>query len=178
MAHYETLMLLRTEATNDEFAALEQQLETLASESGGSSISFDRWGKYRLAYPIKKCDYGVYTLARYEVPLEKAKQLNDDFDMFIKIKSNDAVLRHVTIRLDHDGSREYGKPEPIDSGGQRNLDTFIRENRMEGIIGTDVKAPTSSAQVEKKPEAVSSPSAKSTADLREASDKETTPEGE
>jgi small subunit ribosomal protein S6 len=131
-------MLARTEITNDELSTVEDQFEKLASTAKGSVISFDRWGKYRLSYPVKKNDYGVYILARYELDPQAVLDTLKELDLFFKIKCNDIIMRYATIKLDPDVPLSYQKPEPID-GGASNLDTFIKEHKMEGILGTDVE---------------------------------------
>ena len=67
MMRYELLMLSVPEITLDEAKTLETHLERVIREAKGTIISFDRWGKYRLAYPVKKNDYGVYFLTRFEL---------------------------------------------------------------------------------------------------------------
>ncbi len=140
MVKYETLMLLRTEITGDELAIIEQQFEDLVAQASGSMVCFDKWGKYRLAYPVQKSDYGIYVLARYRVPQGALVLLAKELSLFFKIKCSDVVMRFVTVKLDDDVPIAYIKPEPVDSGGRKNLDMFIKENKMEGIIGTDVAA--------------------------------------
>ena len=54
MINYETLMLARTEITDDEINALERQMDKMASSHKGKMTLFDRWGKSKLAYPVKK----------------------------------------------------------------------------------------------------------------------------
>ena len=66
MLRYEALMLAVPEITQDEVKNLESQFEGAVSGSKGAMLSFERWGKYRLAYPVKKNEYGVFFLARCE----------------------------------------------------------------------------------------------------------------
>ena len=59
-------MLTVPEITADETKSIEQQFDRVVADKKGTMVSFERWGKYRLAYPVKKNDYGVYFLARFE----------------------------------------------------------------------------------------------------------------
>jgi len=68
MLKYETLILSVPEATTDEANKMESQVNKIIEANKGKLISFDRWGKYRLAYPVKKNKYGVYFLTRFEIP--------------------------------------------------------------------------------------------------------------
>lgn len=149
MINYETLMLTRTEMTDDEFSALERQMDKIVSGKKGRITVFDKWGKYKLAYPVKKNVYGVYVLARYEVPEEELSSLFSEIDSLFRIKYNELVMRHVTVRLEDGVSMAYKYPEPIGSHGTSNLESFIKENKMKGLIDTPVEG---KASAEKKAE--------------------------
>ena len=140
---YETLMLLSTEMTNDELAAIEQQFEHLISQAKGEMFSFDKWGKYHLAYPVNKNDYGVYVLTRYNLPQGALADITKELNHFFKIKCSDVVMRFVNKRLDEDAPKDYIKPEPVDSGGRKSFDSFIKDNKMQGILSTDVSTSAS-----------------------------------
>ena len=53
--------------TADEMTNFEKQYEKLVKDSNGTVISFEKWGKCRLAYPVKNNEYGVYYLTRFEM---------------------------------------------------------------------------------------------------------------
>ena len=141
MVNYETLMLARTEITDDELRALERSFDKLVTDQKGKVSVFDKWGKYKLSYPVQKNVYGIYILARYQV--DEKSDLKDFFkeiDLLFRIKYNELIMRHVTIRMDGEMSLTYKHPEPINShGGTSNLDSFIKENKMEGLIDTPVE---------------------------------------
>lgn len=137
MLQYETLILSNTHITKDELSMIEDHFDKTTANVGGRVRSFDKWGKYRLAYPVKRNDYGIYTLVRFEVPKANSTQIFKDLDSFLKIKCNEIVLRSVTVKLDSEVSLDYKRPEPVD-GRSGNLDTFLKENKMEGILNSDV----------------------------------------
>lgn len=139
MINYETLMLVCTEITGDEISALESQIDKIVTGKKGQMTLFDKWGKYKLAYPVKKSMYGVYILARYELPEDQLSSFFSDIDTLFRIKYNELVMRHVTLKLADDVSSVYKYPEPIGSHGTSNLDSFIKENKMKGLIDTPVK---------------------------------------
>src|ERR1700689_4401514 len=115
MLSYETLFLVRTEASADDISAIEKHLDTLLSAKLGKLTSFDKWGKYRLAYSIDKQSHGVYILARYQMPSKDAGTLLKELDTFVKIKCHETVMRHVNIRLKLNAPSSYIKPDPIDA---------------------------------------------------------------
>lgn len=136
MIRYETLLLARTEITNEETSMIESQLDRLVSDAKGKLNLFDKWGKYRLAYPVNKSTNGVYMLARYEIPYEQTKNIIQEFDRFLKIKCNEVIMRHVNIRLDKDAPTTYIKPDPIEVSRRGSFDSFFKENKIENLLNS------------------------------------------
>jgi small subunit ribosomal protein S6 len=133
---YETLFLVRTEATDEETSMLEKSLDKVVSEANGKVSTFDKWGKYRLAYPVNKNNNGVYILARYQVPADKAEKILTEFDTFLKIKCHELVLRHVNIKLKPNAPATYLKPDPIEMSRSGSLDSFLKENKIENLLSS------------------------------------------
>ena len=118
MKHYETLMLLPVSATPNDFALIEKQLRTLVKAANGSVAAFDKWGRYRLAYPINKQEYGCYVLARYEVA--EVQVFFQKLESFLKIKCVDTVVRYVHVNLTAAQYAEpYIKPEAMEGAQNR-----------------------------------------------------------
>ncbi|MBU4269975.1 30S ribosomal protein S6 [Candidatus Dependentiae bacterium] len=136
MLRYETLMLTNSHITKDEINMLESFFDKLAANFSGKMFAFDNWDKQRLAYTVKKNDYGTYVLVRYELPLESLTAFFKELDSFFKIKCNEIVLRNVTVKLDPKKTLEYRKPESVTSRSG-NLDSFIRENKMDKFLDSD-----------------------------------------
>jgi small subunit ribosomal protein S6 len=109
---YETLMLTVPEITQDESKALETIFDRTVQASKGAMVSFERWGKYRLAYPVNKNEYGVYFLARFEVT--PASKLVDEIRTLFAIKLNDVVMRSVTTRLEEKDPLTYQRPKSLE----------------------------------------------------------------
>ncbi len=136
MVRYETLLLAIPEITKDETASLERNIEQSIKKAKGSVISFERWGKYRLAYPIRKNEYGVYFLIRFEVDDEQCAELLHDLNFLFSFKKADIVMRSMITSLEPNQSLSYQKPESLEDTPSRDVDSFLRENKMEGLIKT------------------------------------------
>ncbi|MBL4587804.1 30S ribosomal protein S6 [Candidatus Babeliales bacterium] len=134
---YETLMLTRTEITNEEIAMLEKSIAKIVTDADGLMDKFDKWGKYRLAYPVEKNDYGVYFLARYKVPTEKVSAMVKELALFFRIKCNEIVMRHVNVRLEDNAPEQYKKPESVDTAGTASVDEFLKEHKIDSMIDLD-----------------------------------------
>ncbi len=133
MLRYELLMLAVPEITQDEIKGLETLIEKTIQDAQGSVLSFDRWGKHRLAFPVRKSDYGVYFLVRFE--MKKTEPLLGEIASLFSIKLTTIVMRHVVTRLDLDKSLAYERPVSVEDAPARDVDSFLRKNKMGGLIG-------------------------------------------
>jgi small subunit ribosomal protein S6 len=131
MFRYEILMLAVPEITQDEIKQLEDRLEKTIESFKGSIISFERWGKYRLAYSIKKNDYGVYILVRFEIN-EKPTALLEELKTIFAVKLNEIVMRHMITKLDPTASLAYNRPHSLEDAPPREVGSFMRDNKGEG----------------------------------------------
>ncbi len=151
MVRYETLILAAPEITQDETSKLEKQFAEQVKKAQGSLTSYDRWGKYRLAYPIRHNDYGVYFLSRYEIdPANVAEFINELRKLFI-YKFENVVMRQMTTRLEGD-DLSYTKPDSLEETPTGDVNSFLRENKMEGLLSS-----VSKEKDEKKPVAEAAP---------------------
>lgn len=135
MLRYEALFLVVPEITTDEANTIESQLEKIINDSKGNVISYDRWGKYKLAYPVRKYDYGIYYLVRFEVNNENKAQLLESLRTLFAVKYIDLIMRYFISRLDINAPLEYKRPDSLEDTPTRDVDTFLKENKMSGLIG-------------------------------------------
>lgn len=126
MIRYETLILAVPEITNDEAATIEKTLAAAISQAQGNVISFERWGKFKLAYQINKNDYGVYYLVRYEVSNENKTALANQIQELFAVRLNTLVMRHMTSVLDARKGLEYTRPQSLEEAPEVDT-TSMRE---------------------------------------------------
>lgn len=128
MARYEILFLTVPEVTADEAANVEKQVDKLVADAQGKVLSYERWGKYRLAYPIRDYEYGVYYLVRFDIqdPQKKESLLRDLRTLF-QVKFVDLVMRHTVVALDPRVSLDYKRPESLEEVPTKEMDTFLKE---------------------------------------------------
>ena len=134
LSRYETLLLVSTDVTDDELNMIEKNFDLISANAKGKISRFDKWGKYRLAYPVNKSAYGVYVLVRYELPKETAPKALPEIETLLKVKCNEIVWRHVTIKLKPNAPQSYNKPEPVDVARTNNIDSMLKENRMGNLL--------------------------------------------
>ncbi|MCL5874869.1 MAG: 30S ribosomal protein S6 [Candidatus Dependentiae bacterium] len=127
MITYEVLILTVPTITQDETKNLETQCERVIKENKGNTISFERWGKYRLAYPVKKNDYGVYFLARFES--EEPGVIVEAIRTLMTVRLNDLVMRHMATLLDPKRSLAYQRPQSLEEAPVREVGGFMADKR-------------------------------------------------
>lgn len=127
MLRYEVLILVTTEVTQDEAANLEKQVSGLVKNAQADLISYERWGKYRLAYPVAKKDYGVYYLVRFAVDNKNLQSLLAAMKELLAVKFNTIVLRFMMNQLSAKGSLEYTRPQSLEEMPQ-DVEAIIKDN--------------------------------------------------
>lgn len=126
MLRYEALMLAVPEITQDETKTIESQIQGVIKNAGGSTLSFERWGKYRLAYPIKRNEYGVYFLVRFEA--EEVGALLKELQSLFVMRLNDLVMRNMIISLEGKRSLEYQRPHSLEEAPPKEAGFFRERN--------------------------------------------------
>lgn len=136
LRQYEALLLTVPEITGDEIKHLETQLDKVVKAGTGSTISFERWGKYKLAYEINKSDYGVFFLMRFEVP--QGTTIINDMKTLLKVKLNNVIMRDMISVLDPKQPLTYQRPRSLEEAPVREADGFPRENnKIPGFFSAD-----------------------------------------
>lgn len=133
MFRYEILFLAAPEITKDESEGIKGHFSKTIRSHKGEMISFERWGKYRLAYPVNKNEYGVYFLTRFEVDATNKNPLLAALKEAFVFKFNTVVMKSCFEKLDPTASLEYRRPESLEDNPQ-DVDTFLKRNEMEGLL--------------------------------------------
>lgn len=134
MIRYEGLFLTTPQITQDEMQQLEAAIEKIIQQNKGSVLSFERWGKYKLAYPVKKNEYGIYFLTRFDVPKENTALA--DIKMLFAVKLHTFVMRSMFTHLASDQSLAYQRPKSLEEMPSRDVDSFLKENKMTGFLAS------------------------------------------
>ncbi len=135
MNRYEILLLTVPDMTEDESGAIERGIEKIIKSVPGSVLlSYDKWGKCKLAYEIGKHEYGLYFLIRME--LADPKKLFEEVRGFLTMKYNESVIRFLTKKLDPREPLVYQRQEVVEDTSTRDVGDFLRKNKMEGLLSS------------------------------------------
>lgn len=119
MRHYEIVFIVHPDQS-EQVPAMIERYRAMVSTGGGTIHRLEDWGRRQLAYPIQKIHKAHYVLLNIECEQPVLNELENAF------RFNDAVLRHLTVRMDEAVSapspmmREEKKSasrDPLDFGG-------------------------------------------------------------
>ncbi|MBS3934578.1 MAG: 30S ribosomal protein S6 [Sulfuritalea sp.] len=102
MRHYEIVFIVHPDQS-DQVPAMIERYKTLVTGSDGAIHRIEDWGRRQLAYPIQKVHKAHYVLMNIECNNNTLAELEHAF------KFNDAVLRHLTVKMD----RAETAPSPM-----------------------------------------------------------------
>ena len=89
---YELVLIISPDGTEEDIEATVDKVSRFITEKGGTISDIERWGKRRLAYPIKHFTDGRYFLAKFNMEPAFGKELE------ASLKISEEVLRHLLIR--------------------------------------------------------------------------------
>ena len=90
---YEMVLIISPEVADENFDGAIDNISQVITGKGGTIPEVDRWGKRKLAYPIKHFIEGSYVLTRFKFRPSLSKELEANLQI------SDEVLRHLLIRL-------------------------------------------------------------------------------
>ncbi len=93
MREYELTVIFRPEIAEEEMPAEIEKVSQMISQKGGVVGEVNRWGRKRLAYPIKRCREGNYVLTPFKMDPTSALELDKN------LESSERILRHLLVRL-------------------------------------------------------------------------------
>lgn len=91
MRSYELIFILTPELEEEALEASINRFTGLIEKDGGEIVKVDKWGKRRLAYPIKERHEGYYVIVNFKA----LPEVSHEVARVLKISDN--VLRHIII---------------------------------------------------------------------------------
>ena len=93
MRHYEIVFIVHPDQS-EQVPAMVDRYKTMVVNNGGQIYRLEDWGRRQLACPIQKIHKAHYVLMNIECNQATLDEMEHAF------KFNDAVLRHLTIKMD------------------------------------------------------------------------------
>ncbi|MBY0345833.1 MAG: 30S ribosomal protein S6 [Neisseriaceae bacterium] len=116
MRHYEIVFIVHPDQS-EQVGAMVERYKSIVETTKGTVHRLEDWGRRQLAYPIQKIHKAHYVLMNVECSIEALEEIETAF------KFNDAVLRHLTLKLDAavtEPSSMVKAPERVRQNEQRD----------------------------------------------------------
>ena len=91
---YELLLIVSPALGDEELEARLEKVGNMITEKGGTVESVNKWGKRKLAYPIKHCTDGNYVLVNFSFDPILCRQLE------ASLRISEDILRHLLINIE------------------------------------------------------------------------------
>lgn len=109
MREYETIYIMKAEASEEVIKNLQTKAENLIRKAQGHVLCHVNWGKRKFAYAIEKMKQGQYFYFQY---LSNGTELGDLDKVF---KYDDNVLRALTVKLQDEVNVEERLATPVEA---------------------------------------------------------------
>lgn len=106
---FETILIFSEKLTEEEYINKSKEYKKWIEGLPSAKIKSDRLGKKKLAYKVRGCNYGWYTLFTYE---STEDLINNKLDLILR--RDDNVIKFITTNLKEDyipGDYINGEPE-------------------------------------------------------------------
>ena len=118
MRHYEIVFIVHPDQS-EQVPGMVERYSLVVTGKGGKIHRLEDWGRRQLAYPIQKIHKAHYVLMNIECDGDTLNELEHSF------KFNDAVLRHLTVKM----KRAVSTPSPM-----------MKEEKSKSLLAGDVVA--------------------------------------
>jgi small subunit ribosomal protein S6 len=135
MRHYEIVFIVHPDQSEQVPGMVERYRSTVLAK-GGKIHRLEDWGRRQMAYPIQKMHKAHYVLMNIECNNETLEELEHAF------KFNDAVLRHLTVRM----TQAMTAPSPM-----------MKEEKSRSLTQAQAPAPAAEAAKPAAPAAAPAP---------------------
>jgi small subunit ribosomal protein S6 len=143
--HYESVVILNATLEDAQIESIISSLTEQMSANGVEITDIDKWGRKRLAYPIKKGKSGFYIIFHFTSPREYITK----FERTLRLDEN--VIRFLTIKLeqkdlDFIAKRKIEKSEEAEEAKKPAAEVVV-ETTKEVVVETaeEVKAEAADA---------------------------------
>lgn len=91
---YESVVIVNAALEDEQIDATIARIQETITTHGGEIIDLDKWGRKRLAYPIKKAKSGYYAIFRFNASTDLIAVLERNYRL------DENIVRYLSIVLD------------------------------------------------------------------------------
>lgn len=128
MRQYELTYLISDNVSESDLNKVTGKVGGFITNLGGKVLKEEIWGRRKLAYPIVKQEFATYVTVNFQLPSEKASELERD------IKLSSKIIRHLMIVTDY-GAEELTLTQEDIAQTQAIEEVVGGEKSFEAVIG-------------------------------------------
>jgi len=91
---YELVFIISSEVAEEKSDTIIDDVSQFITKIGGTISGVERWGKRKLAYPIRHFTEGDYVLTRFKLKPALSQELEAN------LRISEEVLRHLLIKVE------------------------------------------------------------------------------
>lgn len=110
MLGYESIFIIDPETSDEDKNGLIEKYKTMVGNNGGQVLHHADWGRRKLAYEVKKRQYGIYHLFYLDKTPDALKALENSFRL------DDSVLKWMSVSVE-DVEKEFSDFEKLKTEG-------------------------------------------------------------
>ncbi|MBN2645914.1 MAG: 30S ribosomal protein S6 [Desulfuromonadaceae bacterium] len=116
MRTYETIFILNPQLVGDQYAAALDKYKGVLTEQNAEILKVAEWGTKRLAYPVKKCEQGIYVLVNYNAGNEVVREFER------RMRIDESVIKFQTVLLENGLEPETAAAPVVDETDEEESD--------------------------------------------------------
>lgn len=130
MRQYEVAVVLHPDLEIDLERAL-TKVETVITGLGGKINNKDNWGKRKLAYKIKKQDWGIYVFYQISLDPSHVQQLDNT------LRITEEVMRYLVVSLEDIKSISQAKADTKNPKAEKAAKAAKTQDKVEDEVAED-----------------------------------------
>jgi len=130
---YEVMYIAAPETADEDVTKLNESLQQIIENGGGSIVKTDVMGRRKLAYPINKKTEGFYTLFEIEGSGQEIAELER------RMRVNDAIIRYLTVRVDEERKTAAKLTAKREDRQSRRRSGSSRFNQTESAVAEEAQ---------------------------------------
>jgi small subunit ribosomal protein S6 len=91
LREYELVMVVKPDIADENLEPVVEKISKLITNRGGTISGVERWGKRKLAYPIKHFTEGNYILIRFKLPPASSKEVETNLQI------TEEIIRYLVV---------------------------------------------------------------------------------
>src|SRR3989339_2147087 len=111
---YESVVIINAALEDEQVETTISRMQETITTHGGELIELEKWGRKRLAYPIKKAKSGYYVVFRFSATTDLVATLERNYRL------DENIIRYLTIQLDELALEAIAKQKEASKNAELN----------------------------------------------------------